>query len=407
MKLQCWISGLVLAYGLAASVALADGGYFEPTTVGNLAQTVQRAVIAFHNDAEDGSALATYVLQSAYEGSAEEFAWVIPVPGTPTNVIAHEDDWLLADLEEFTAPRIRFVEPVDIARTSGEGGCFCNAVPGVHIKGDGGLLGEEDRGVEVEDRGLAGIFEWVALTSTGSDDLLTWLDENGFAVPEEAGPILDGYIEQEWHFLALRVAEPEESEESFDEVDIPPIQFTCQTAERVYPMVISRVSAAEQTEVLIFVLAEHRAEAANLANAVVDPDSVMYDPDGESDTNYEELIMQIVAGNDGLALITEYAEEIPGGWDYLLWPEGTDPGVTALPFLTRMRTVIARTDMTVDFEFQDAPEDEMVYPEFIVVMERSPNVAGVAGPPLVAVLVFGVFSHWARRSVRLGRHAPS
>ena len=403
MKLQSWIPGLVLAYGVAASVALADGGYFEPTRVGNLDQTVQRAVIAFHNDAEDGSALATYVLQSVYEGSAEEFAWVIPVPATPTNVIAHEDDWLLTDLEYSTAPRITFVQPVDTARSSGDGGCFCNAVPGVHIKGDGGLLGEEDRGVEVEDRGLAGIFEWVALTSTGSDDLLTWLDENGFTVPEEAGPILDGYIDQEWHFLALRVAEPEDSAESFDEVDIPPIQFTCQTAERVYPMVISQVSAAEETEVLIFVLAEHRAEAANLANAVVDPDSVVYTPDGESTTNYEQLIVEIVADNDGLALVTEYAEEVPGGWGHLPWAEGTDPGVTGLPFLTRLRTAIARADMTIDFEFQDAPEDEVLYPEFIVVLERSPNVAGVAGPPLVAVLVFGAFSHWARRWLRKGR----
>lgn len=403
MKSQRWIPGLVLVYGVAASVTLADGGYFKPATVGNLAQTVQRAVIAFHNDDEDGSALVTYVLQSAYEGSAEEFAWVIPVPGTPTNVIAHEDDDLLTNLEYSTAPRITFVEPVDMARSSGDGGCFCNAVPGVHIKGGGGLLGEEDQAVQVEDRGRAGIFEWVALTSTGSDDLLTWLDENGFAVPEEAGPILNGYIDQEWHFLALRVAEPEESGESFDEVDIPPIQFTCQTTERVYPMAISQVSAAEQTEVLIFVLAEHRAEAANLANAVVDPNRVTYDPDGESNTNYEVLIIEIVAANDGLALITEYAEEVPDGWHYLPWPEGTDPGITALPFLTRLRTAIARADMTVDFEFQDAPDDGMVYPEFIVVMERSPNVAGVAGPPLVAVLVFGVFSHWTRRWLRKGR----
>ncbi|HUU85730.1 MAG TPA: DUF2330 domain-containing protein [Phycisphaerae bacterium] len=403
MKLQRWISGLMLVYGLAASVALGDGGYFEPATVGNLAQTVQKAVIAFHVDAEQGDTLATYVLQSAYEGSAEEFAWVIPVPGTPTNVIAHENDDLLAHLERITAPRLTFVQPYDYSTPSGGGGCFCNAVPGVHIEGGGDMLGEDNQGVAIEDRGQAGIFEWVALTSTGSDDLLTWLDENGFAVPEEAEAILNGYIEEDWHFLALRVAEPEESQDSFDEVDIPAIQFTCQTTERVYPMAISQVSAAEEAEVLVYVLAEHRAEAANLGNGVVDRDRVIYDPDGESKTNYEELLVEIVTENDGLALITEYAEGVPGGRDYVPWPEGTDPGVIALPFLTRMRTVIARSDMTIDFEFEDAPEDEAVYENFYITMKRSPDVAGVAGPPLVGVLVFGAFGHWAKRWLRKRR----
>ena len=188
-------------------------------------------------------------------------------------------------------------------------------------------------------------------------------------------------------------------------VDIPPIQFTCQTTERVYPMVISQVSAAEEAEVLIYVLASHRAEAANLANAIVDPDRVEYDPDSVSESNYEALLAEIVAENGGLALVTEFADEEPDGWEFLFWPAETDKGVMALPFLTRLRTVIARSDMTVDFEFQDAPDDEMVHADYTVVRKRSPNVAGIAGPPLAALLVFGVFSHRAKRSVRAGRHA--
>ena len=52
-------------------------------------------------------------------------------------------------------------------------------------------------GVEVEARGQAGIFEWAALTSTGSNALLTWLNANGFRVSAEA----DG-IDRALHILA-------------------------------------------------------------------------------------------------------------------------------------------------------------------------------------------------------------
>lgn len=314
----------------------------------------------------------TYVLGSDYDGDPSEFAWVIPVPNTPFDVVAHDTGELFDALDDWTRPTFEITGGFPTG-----GGCGCGGPPSLSL-GESGL-----GGVEVEARGQAGIFEWAALTSTGSNALLTWLNANGFSVSAGAGDVLADYIQRGMHFLAVRVSRPEDMERNDSgEKEIPPIQFTCQTSERFYPMAISQVSAAAETEVLIYVVADHRMEAANVPNAVIDRDAVAYDPGSESQTNYESLFTQAVAGLGGVALITEYAAP-----DHVSWPEAPVE-VSGLDFLTRIRTVIAREMMEVDFEFQDAVHDEEVSNRFYLGAVSDTTTAAVAGPPLAALLAF-------------------
>jgi len=374
---------LLLALFATAPRVLGDGGFFFRTTA-NLSQTRQEVLLAFHIDATNSLPQTTYVLRSRYAGDPEAFAWVIPVPATPTDVVAHETGAVLDSLDGLTRPSFWFTGG---SSDTGGGGCACGAYPiPPPLLGDGGA-------VEVEARGQAGIFEWAALTSTGSDALVTWLNGNGFTIPTEAGDVLNGYVEQGRHFLAVRVSEPDDIEENDDgEIEIPPIQFTCQTSERFYPMVISRISAADETEVLVYVLADHRAEAANVPNALVDPDALTYDSTTASLTNYESLFTQTIADLGGVALVTEFARSSERGWGSMSWMSPLPAELLDLPCLTRMRTVIAREQMQLDFEFQDAPSDEAVSSEFWI--SASGDVyytAAVMGQPLAALLLFGLF----------------
>jgi len=212
-------------------------------------------------------------------------------------------------------------------------------------------------------------------------------------------------------------------------VELPPIQFTCQTTQRFYPMAISQVSAAPETEVLVYVLANHRAEGANVSNAVIDPQAVVYDPNSASQTNYETLFSQTIARSGGLALVTEFAgypydwmqaadrETVPvlvtqaesAARDYpAVVRESLPAEVLDLLFITRMRTVIVRERMSQDFFFQDAASDEEVYSHFSVRMTAADALAGAAGAPLAAVLTYGVFhvgmKQLARRARSSGCH---
>ncbi len=382
---------------LVVASAFGDGGFFfrtEETQALDLAQTRQEVVIAFHGTVQ--APLATYVLRGRYAGTPADFAWVIPLPATPADVLAHEHDDLFEVLDGRTRPTFTIYR--ESPRTSGWWlGCGGMA-------GDMGRTEETEGAVEVEAQGQAGIFDWAALTSTGGTALRQWLNDNGYAVPAEADDVLQAYIAGDMHFLAVRISEPGAlTGGPSGEIELPPIQFTCQTARRFYPIAISRVSAAERTEVLIYVLGAHRARAANVPNAVIDPDALRYDPNSPSQTNYESALADTIAELGGVALVTE-AAWAQSNWsdrpwvDARFWPDAP-VGALAQTFLTRMRTVIARDRMTLDFEFEDAPVDRIVENHFWIDVPSEVSTAALVGQPAAAVLLAGLLRVCVRRRV--------
>jgi len=390
-----FVAVLLFVLWPGASTLLADGGFILPQgAAADLAQTRQEVLLAIHDDNAGGAAQVTYVLGTSYTGGPAEFAWVLPVPTTPTNVTAHETGGLFDSLDNMTEPT--FI--ITGLSTQGRGLACIACGPTV------GSMGQEGTLVVVEARGQAGIFEWAALTSTGSNALLNWLNQNSFNVPAEAANVLDRYIQQGMHFLALRVREPDQVTGSGDgAIEIPPIQFTCQTTRRFYPMAISQISAAEETEVVVYVLAGHRVQAANVANGLIDPEALRYDAASPSLSNYESLFTQTIAGLGGVALITEYVgrvwtDDLSAPWFWPAAPAGLPLGM----FLTRLRTVIARDRMTLDFEFQDAADDGAVSRDFWIDAGAGANAGAAAGLPLAMLLLCGLFLMAAKRRVAWG-----
>jgi len=382
MRYAFFAATLVFTILVVASSALADGVYFEITGEAqavDLAQTRQEVLLATYRSAS-GADNVTYVLQARYSGNPSEFAWVIPTPATPTDVVAHASSALFDELDRFTKPTFTIYE-------IGARGFGCGALDAT--------TGQQGGLVEVEATGQAGIFKWAALTSTGSDALLTWLNANNYNVPASADTVLDGYIQQGMHFLAIRITEPGQVQQGSDgQVEIPPIQYTCQTSQMFYPMAISQISAASETEVLVYVLSNHRAEAANVANAEIEYSELVHDPTSPSLTNYESVFAQKIVENGGMALVTEYAQSY-GGLDSH-WSDAP-AAAAALTFLTRMRTVIAQDKMTFDFLFQDAASDDTVSAEFMVQASSATSTASLFGPSLGILLVFGLFRGAVRR----------
>jgi len=195
---------------------------------------------------------------------------------------------------------------------------------------------------------------------------------------------LDGYIQLGMHFLAVKVREPEAVTGEGD-YELPPLQFTCQTTQRLYPMIISQISAAEETEVMIYIVSDHRAQAANLSNELITEEELEYDPDSESNTNYEALFLQKIDQQDGQALITEYAYDVDLYTFSYVWPDMPTGLIRALwekehpdsMILTRLRTVIAPQDMTVDFEFEDYAGEEHIYGSYTIDLPREGRLTGV------------------------------
>ena len=171
---------IVLAFYLAP-VSLADGGFFFPL-YRDMYEPNQLAMIVFDDMVEK------IIFQIDYEGDAEDFAWVIPVPGYP-KLFSVEDD-IFYELHKLTQPP----PPSSFGCGWGAG------VP---------TSGLEDGGVHVWEENQVGIYHTTTLSATDPNSLVGWLNDNGYAFPTEGQEILDYYVQQNWFFVAMKI-QPDE-----------------------------------------------------------------------------------------------------------------------------------------------------------------------------------------------------
>ncbi len=220
-----------------ATPVLADGGFFPDSIYRDLYEVSQKAVILYGNST--GNVTGTYtgnytehlILSISFEGDAEDFAWVIPVPNVPE--IAVTDAELFRELSDFTA-----------ADVPHGGGCEGEGAPGY---------------VDVIEEQVVGPYATAILSATNATALADWLNANGYIFPEEGEEIASEYIEKEWYFVATKINAVEEgTSEALAEGAIEPIVLSFASNETVYPLRISSLSTAtdEPPEVLLYVLSD-------------------------------------------------------------------------------------------------------------------------------------------------------
>jgi len=227
---------VILLVLTTATPVLADGGFFPRSMYRDLYESEQKAVILYGNST--GNYTEQLILSVSFEGDAEDFAWVIPVPNLPD--IAVTDAELFWELSDFTA--------VEVPRG---GGCFA-AFPG---EGEG-----EDGGVDVIEEQVVGPYATATLSATNATALADWLNANGYIFPEEGEEIVSEYIEKEWYFVATKINAIEESTNYTLAVGaIEPIVLSFASNQTVYPLRISSLSTKTATppEVLLYVLGDH------------------------------------------------------------------------------------------------------------------------------------------------------
>jgi len=232
-KLIAALLVVILFLLTTATPVLADGGFFLDSMHQDLYESAQKAVILYGNTT--GNSTGNYtehlILSVSFEGDAEDFAWVIPVPNKPE--IAVTDPELFWELSDFTRTEIH------------SGGCEGEGAPG---------------DVDVIEEQVVGPYATAILSSTNATALADWLNANGYIFPEDGEEIISEYIEKEWYFVATKINAVEEgTSEALAEGDIEPIVLSFASNQTVYPLRISSLSATTATppEVLLYVLADH------------------------------------------------------------------------------------------------------------------------------------------------------
>lgn len=205
-----------------STVAFGDG-CFVWRKGADLNDPNQKAIIYWKDNRE------VLILQVKYEGQAEDFAWIVPLPSQPKVDVILSEKSPFAEISLYTQLRSYW--------------------------GTKGRMAEE---VIVLERKTVGVYDVSVLSARDADTLNKWLNKNGYTFPAERNDLLQHYMKKNWIYVAMRIDPNALQNDEIKKLkvgELQPIRFEFSTNEMVYPLKISSVNTGE-TELLLYVLAK-------------------------------------------------------------------------------------------------------------------------------------------------------
>ncbi len=231
-------------------------------------------------------------IQIEYDGGdAEEFAWLVPIPEVPEIEVG---SWRLVQAALDGTVPVYGYEDNQACEDDGDDGS--NSTFGFTQRPDGGGGG----GPTVVAEDVAGAFAYAILQGGTAETVTQWLQDNGYAVQDEAPSILDDYITEGHVFVAFRLRHGQGVE------DIHPVVIRYPGVEPCIPIRLTRVAAQENMDIRAMILGESRVVPTNFREVLLNRTRLDWIALG---ANYKDLVTMAVdaPGADGRAFVTEYA----------------------------------------------------------------------------------------------------
>ena len=267
--------GVALALGLGGTLALptpaeACGGFF----CGQQPVDQQAERILFAIDEEAGT--TDMIVQIAYEGDADDFAWVVPLGQAPLEGSLDADfpQGALTALDANTSPQL-----------FPNGGCFAELDASA-----GPPRNAADDGVTVLIREVVGPYDVAVIESDDPAALVAWLRRNEFRVTEAMAPYIEEYTLDEsadFKFLALRLTS------EADTKDISPFRMTLPGTAPVVPLKMTALAAEPEMGIVVFILGSQRYEPANWEDLEVPDDYLKWDFE-RWQSNWPEAVARVI-----------------------------------------------------------------------------------------------------------------
>lgn len=315
---------LCLGLTAAPSVALACGGCFVPTTSASpTVQESERVLFVRHPDGQ----LATVWVEIRYNGPANDFGWVVPVPALPTVGVGSRYVFDRLDLATDPVFATQATAPENcnggfVSSLGSDGGCgggfaeFGEASASDPDSGtaDWDLASSRRRGVRVLEQDQVGPYEYAIVSGKTADGLYAWLNARNYQIPPNAKPILESHVAKGDLFVALRLKAGAAAR------DIQPIALTMPETSPCVPLRLTSIAASTDLNVQVYVAGAKRSVPKNHLHVVVNPARLQWF-DGAS--NYEQVLSAAIDEAGGRAFATEFAGPMPKTVDEpLLFPVG-------------------------------------------------------------------------------------
>ena len=342
-----------LAFGMGE--ARACGGFFcgrQPVD-----QTAERILF------EIGDGSVTMTTQISFNGDAEDFAWILPLPAVPdVESLATFPQRALTALDTNTGPD--FILPSDCYGQFPQAGGGFGATGSANSDG-----GSEPPPVQVHVRAEVGGYSVAVVESEDPAALIDWLRTEGYRVTEPMEPYIELYTKEGMKFLALKLLE------TADVSDITPFRFTLPGDVPSIPLRMTALAAEPEMSIVVFVMGDQRYEGKNWENITIADDQILYDPSTwPIRTNWTSLVARGVDAAGGQGWVTELAgtttemqalldSQIAS--DNFATPEDEE-AANALagvlhehPYLTRFYSRLSAEEMTFDPIFGRSAGDDV------------------------------------------------
>ncbi|HMV65543.1 MAG TPA: DUF2330 domain-containing protein [Myxococcota bacterium] len=277
--------------------ALACGGLFCSAPTLPVDQTGERIVFAF----DEASSTVEMHTQIAYEGPAETFAWLVPLPERPELFVSTDELFQLLDRR--TAPVFQLQSVCEC----------CDAAPQADsdnaVSDSGGAGGSG--GVTVAELGLVGPYETATLQATSVEAMTGWLTANGYYLPDGVAPFLAPYVADGAFVVALRLQKDRTTG------DLVPLGARYHADAPMIPLTMTAVAATPDMALLPWVLSSGRAVPENYLHVVVNELAIDW---WRSGANYSEVVGRAADLAGGQAFATDYAGPTEPFVDALVWP---------------------------------------------------------------------------------------
>ena len=232
-----------VAVNLAASAtAVACGGLFcQQVPIDQAGEQ-----IIFRRDGNQ----VTAVVLIQYAGLAEDFSWVLPVPGIPELSIG--SDLVFAPLELATRPRFNLEitgEPCPSLSP------FITPFLTDGIDNDNGADAAPD--VVVLQSLSVGPFDVEIVTSDDAEAMAQWLNEHDYDLTDRGRELIAPYVEDGMNFVALRLRQDQ------GVGDIQPLTLRYESELPMIPIRLTAVAAQPDMGIIVWLLGESRAVPLN------------------------------------------------------------------------------------------------------------------------------------------------
>jgi hypothetical protein len=286
-------------------VARADTSLFNQASQVVLVRDGDRTVMTMAND---------------FEGDAEDFAVVIPVPTMIEREQIHVGDRaIIKHLDAYTSPRlVEYHDPDPCMRYDRYSMMeMDSALPAA---GAQRKTAARSQGVTIEASYTVGEYDILILSASQSDGLIRWLNDNGYRIPDGAERVVDSYLKQDMRFFVAKVNVEAQSKLGYQY--LRPLQVAYESNKFMLPIRLGTLNAKGKQELYVYALTRTgRVETTNYRTVKLPTDTEVPEfVQGEFADFYRAMFAKQTRAENDRAVFLEYA------WD-MAWcdPCAADP----------------------------------------------------------------------------------